>query len=305
MTGERATPDATHKLLARLPRRLRPWARLARVDRPAGYWLLMWPCLWSLALAMPADSFRFWHHATVFFLGALLMRSAGCAWNDILDRKLDARVARTALRPIPAGEISVMGALAFAILLSMLGFLLLVQLPRFSIWIGIASLPLVAVYPLAKRVTWWPQIVLGLTFNWGALMGWAAARESLGWPALALYTGCLFWTLGYDTIYAHMDRKDDAATGIRSSARRLGSATSRAIALFYALFLLGLLAAGMLAQMGWPWHVALLGAAAHLYLYQWRRLDIDDPARCLALFRSNAWLGPLLFFGALLGHMLP
>lgn len=298
------TPDAVSGWITRLPRPLRPWARLARADRPAGYWLLLWPCLWSLALAMPADDACFWYYVGVFFFGSLMMRSAGCVWNDIVDRKLDAKVARTALRPIPAGEVTVWGAFGFAVLLSLLGLLLLLQLPPFAIMIGIASLLPVALYPFAKRVTWWPQVALGLTFNWGALMGWAAARGSLEAAPLVLYAGCLFWTLGYDTIYAHMDRADDTATGIKSTARRLGSASGRYIAVFYALFLLGLALAGWRAGMGWPWFAGIALVALHLFGYQLRKLDIDDPARCLALFRSNSALGPILFLAAIMAQAL-
>lgn len=292
-----STPDAVATWVARMPARLRPWLRLVRADRPAGFWLLLWPCLWSTALALPANDPEFWRLCGLFLVGAILMRGAGCAWNDIIDRKLDAAVERTAARPIPAGEITVAGALVFAVLLSLGGLVILLQLGELAILLGIASLLPVALYPFAKRVTDWPQIVLGLTFNWGALMGWTAARGTLDAPALVLYAGCLFWTLGYDTIYAHQDRRDDAIVGIRSSARRLGTATRPALALFYGLFVLGLAAAGMLAGLAWPWLVGVALTAAHL-ARQILRLDTADPARCLALFRGNVTLGWLPFAGA-------
>ena len=297
------TPDAVVGWVSRTPSAVRPYLRLMRADRPAGYWLLLWPCLWSLALAMPADRPEFWRYAGLFLLGAILMRSAGCTWNDIVDRRLDAAVVRTAARPIPAGEVSVTAAFAFAVLLSLGGLLVLLQFDPVTVRLGIASLVPVAFYPFAKRVTWWPQVVLGLTFNWGALMGWAAAEGSLAAPPLVLYAACLFWTLGYDTIYAHQDRADDSIAGIKSTARRLGAKSRPWIAVFYALFLVGFAVAGARSGMAWPFYPGLLAAAAH-FLWQIRRFDADDPARCLALFRANVTMGWLPFLGAVAGRLL-
>ncbi|RMD86920.1 MAG: 4-hydroxybenzoate octaprenyltransferase [Alphaproteobacteria bacterium] len=231
------------------------------------------------------------------------MRSAGCTWNDIVDRRLDAAVTRTAGRPIPAGEVSVAAALAFAILLSLGGLIVLREFNSFTIGLGIASLLPVALYPFAKRVTWWPQVVLGLTFNWGALMGWAAARGGLDAAPMLLYVGAVFWTLGYDTIYAHQDRRDDSIAGIRSTARRLGGQSRRWIGAFYLVFLAALTAAGMAAHLAWPYFLGVLAAGLH-FAWQVRRFDADDPSRCLALFRANVVMGWFPFLGALWGKLV-
>ena len=284
----------------RAPARLRPYLRLARIDRPIGIWLLMFPCWWSTALA--SNSWPDPSLLLLFALGATVMRGAGCTVNDIVDRNFDARVARTATRPIPSGAVSVRQALAFAAALCLAGLLVLLQFNTFTIAVGASSLLLVALYPFAKRVTDWPQAVLGLTFNWGALVGWAAVRGDLGWPAMALYAAGIAWTLGYDTIYAHQDKEDDLIVGVRSSALRLGDATKPWLCGFYAaaLALLGL--AGHLAGLGWPFLPALAAVAAH-FAWQILRLDLDDPKRCLALFKSNAQAGLLIFIAIALGRV--
>src|SRR5947208_6395591 len=213
------------------PAWLRPYLRLARADRPIGAWLLLLPCWWSAGLAAIAAGQPYpnpWH-VLLFFAGAFVMRGAGCTWNDIVDRNLDAQVARTRSRPIPSGQVSVRAAAMFLMLQALIGLAVLVQFNRFAILIGIASLAVVAVYPLAKRVTWWPQIVLGLAFSWGALIGWVAIFARLDAPALLLYAGSIAWVIGYDTIYAHQNREDDALIVVKSTARLFGARTQRAL----------------------------------------------------------------------------
>ncbi|MEX2649423.1 MAG: 4-hydroxybenzoate octaprenyltransferase [Alphaproteobacteria bacterium] len=280
------------------PEATRPYLRLARADKPAGTWLLLWPCWWSLALAGAE-----WRLYALFGIGALAMRAAGCVVNDIADRDIDARVARTAPRPLASGELGLGHALGFLALLLAIGLAVLVQLPRAAIAVGAASLVLVAVYPLAKRFTDWPQAVLGLTFNWGALLAWTAADGTLGLPALVLYAACLAWTLGYDTIYAHQDKADDAAVGVRSAALALGARTRPWLAVFYALAWAGIAAAGVLAGLAWLTIVLLVPAALHL-AWQVFRVDLDAPADCLAKFRSNVDVGWLVAAALLIGRYL-
>ncbi len=296
------TPDSVVGWVGRMPRPVRPYLRLIRADRPAGFWLLLWPCLWSVAFAISPDHFDFWRFCALFFIGAILMRGAGCTWNDIVDRKMDAAVARTAMRPIPAGEVSVVQALLFAVGLSLAGLLVLLAFNSFTIWLGILSLVPVAIYPFAKRVTNWPQAVLGLTFNWGALMGWAAVYGSLSAAPLVLYAAAFFWTLGYDTIYAHQDKEDDAIIGVKSTALKLGHRTKPWLVGFYGVFLGGALIAGLLAGLGWGYYVGLIFLALHL-LWQIKAVAIDDPARCLLVFRSNSIIGWIVFLSAIAGQL--
>ncbi|MFC4347428.1 4-hydroxybenzoate octaprenyltransferase [Kordiimonas lipolytica] len=284
------------------PAALRPYLKLARMDRPVGTWLLLWPCLWSTALA--ADGALTFHHGylmLLFAIGALVMRGAGCTYNDIIDRNFDGAVERTKSRPIPAGEVSLKGAWAFLVLQCLIGFLVLIQLNPFAIMVGLGSLAMVAIYPFMKRITYWPQAWLGLTFNWGALVGWAAVRGSLDWPAIILYAGGLFWTLGYDTIYAHQDKEDDALIGVKSTALALGAKTRPAISLFYGLFIFALLGAGILANLGIIYYPVLALAGLHLAA-QIRRVNIDDAAVCLEVFRSNIAFGWIVFAALLLGQ---
>jgi 4-hydroxybenzoate polyprenyltransferase len=286
------------------PQWARPYLRLARMDRPIGSWLLLLPCWWSTALAAIATNAP-WPDPrllVLFGVGAVVMRAAGCAWNDIIDREVDARVARTRSRPIPSGQITVAQALAFAIALSLIGFAILVQFNLFAIATGIASLVIVALYPFAKRVTFWPQFVLGLAFSWGALTGWAAVFGRLDLPAFVLYAGSIAWVIGYDTIYAHQDREDDAVIGVRSTARLFGLETSTALAIFYtgavALVTVGifLCGGGVVAYAG------ALAFAGHL-AWQIRKINVNDPELCLRLFRSNRDAGLLLFIGLALDSL--
>jgi 4-hydroxybenzoate polyprenyltransferase len=278
----------------------RPYLRLSRFDRPIGSWLLLMPCWWSAALAagVARDVSQLPLVIVLFFIGAFVMRGAGCAWNDITDRDLDAKVERTRSRPLPAGQINVAQAFAFLVLLALIGLAVLLQFNRFAILTGIASLVIVAIYPFMKRVTWWPQVVLGLAFSWGALMGFAVTLERIDLTALTLYAGSIAWVIGYDTIYAHQDAEDDALIGVKSTARLFGARTHRALAVFYSLAVILIGAALALAGARWPAWIGLVAFAAHL-VWQIRRLDIADGALCLRIFKSNRDAGLLLFAGLL------
>jgi len=280
------------------PERWRPYLRLARFDRPIGAWLLLFPCWWGQAMAELSIGRAYpslWYLA-LFFAGAFLMRGAGCTYNDIVDRNYDASVARTAARPIPSGQVSVAEARVFLAVLCLAGLAILLQFNLFTIVLGAASLLLVAIYPFTKRFTYWPQLVLGLTFKWGALVGWAAVTGSLALAAIVLYAGCVLWTIGYDTIYAHQDKEDDLAIGLKSTALKFGDATQPWLVAFYA-GAVGLWAiAGVLAGA----HLAFfltLGLAGVQFAWQVTTLDIADAGNCLARFQSNRWIGWLLLGG--------
>jgi 4-hydroxybenzoate polyprenyltransferase len=293
--------DATGNWVdTRAPLWLRPYLRLSRLDRPIGSWLLLMPCWWSAALAagVAGDLKPLPLIVALFFVGAFVMRGAGCTWNDITDRDLDARVERTRSRPIPAGQVSVPQALVFLVLQALVGLVVLLQFNRFAVATGIASLIIVAVYPFMKRITWWPQIVLGLAFSWGALMGFAVTFGRIDAAALALYAGSIAWVIGYDTIYAHQDSEDDALIGIKSTALLFGARTAAALVAFYGLAVVLIAAAQVLADARWPAWLGLAAFAAHL-AWQIIRLRIDDPALCLRLFKSNRDAGLLLFAGLL------
>jgi 4-hydroxybenzoate polyprenyltransferase len=283
------------------PGALRPWLKLGRFDRPAGAWLLLLPGWQGVALAS-AEFGRWpdlWLLARIF-LGAFVMRAAGCAWNDILDRDFDAKVARTALRPVASGQVSVKQALGFVALCALIGLAVLLSMNLAAIGLGVASLALVAAYPLMKRITWWPQAWLGLTFNWGALLGYAAVSGHVAWPAGLLYFGGVFWTLGYDTIYAIQDMEDDALVGVKSSALRLGAQAPRAVLGFYVVAFLLALAAAWSAGLG-PVFLPFAGLyAAHLSR-QAAQVRIDDGALALRLFKSNRTAALLLFAGLIAG----
>ena len=275
----------------------RPYLRLARLDRPIGSWLLLLPCWWSVALAAvhAGTQVNAWH-LLLFFVGAFAMRGAGCTWNDIVDRDLDARVERTRSRPIPSGQVTVAAAAAFLALQALLGLAVLLQFNGFTVLVGLASLGVVAIYPFMKRVTYWPQIVLGLAFSWGALMGWPATFGRLDAPAVLLYAGAICWVIGYDTIYAHQDREDDALIGIKSTALLFRERTKPMLALFYALAVALIALAGFGAGAGLIFALGLLAFALHL-AWQIARLDVDDPVNCLAVFKSNRDAGLILFAG--------
>jgi 4-hydroxybenzoate polyprenyltransferase len=277
------------------PARARPYLRLARLDRPIGSWLLLLPCWWSVGLAaVSAHQLINPWHTILFFIGAFAMRGAGCTWNDIVDRDLDRQVERTRSRPIPSGQVSVRAAAIFLVLQALIGLAVLIQFNRFAIATGVASLAIVAFYPFMKRFTHWPQIVLGLAFSWGALMGWAAAFGRLDGPAFLLYAGAIAWVIGYDTIYAHQDREDDALIGVKSTALLFGGRTKPILAVFYTLAVALIALAGWSVGAGVVFSLGLIAFAAHL-TWQIRRLDIADPLLCLAVFKSNRDAGLVLF----------
>jgi len=306
MTSSTPLPDAmpTNWVDRYAPAGLRPWLKLGRFDRPTGIWLLMLPGWQGAALAAAVEhTFPSPTLLAKIFLGAALMRAAGCAYNDIVDRDIDAKVVRTAGRPIPAGQISVKQAWAFVVACCLVSFAILLTMPPLAVALGIGSLALVAAYPFMKRITWWPQAWLGLTFNWGALLGFAAASATVQLPALLLYAAGVFWTLGYDTIYAVQDIEDDALAGVKSTARRLGPHVPRAVFGFYLLSLILLAAAGYIAHLT-PVFFALLGAYAVHLIWQSRRVQVDDPMGALSLFKSNTWAGVILFAAITLGVRL-
>lgn len=276
----------------------RPYLRLARVDRPIGTWLLLFPCWWSLALAevsllKPYPNIK---SLILFAVGALVMRGAGCAYNDYVDRDIDARVARTASRPIPSGQVTPREALAFVAVLSLIGLSVLMQFNSTTIVLGVASLSLVAVYPFTKRLTYWPQLVLGLAFNWGALLGWISAKGGLTAAPVLLYLGSVAWTIGYDTIYAHQDKEDDLQLGLKSTALRFGESTASWVGSFYGIALVAWTIAGFLAGAHLVFFCALALAGLQL-AWQVTTLDIADSANCLRRFRSNRDVGAAIFLG--------
>ncbi len=283
----------------RAPEAWRPYLRMMRADRPIGWWLLLLPCWWGLALAGAVNGFRLYDLwlAIAFWIGAMAMRGAGCCLNDIVDRDIDAQVERTRSRPIPSGAITVRQAVICMLALCLVGLAVLLTMNGAAIAVAFGSLAFVGIYPFMKRITYWPQLFLGFAFNWGALVGWAAQTGSLGWPALWLYLGGICWTIGYDTIYACQDKEDDALIGVKSTALRFGARTREWIAGFYAgaVILVGI--AMISAGMGWT-ALLLAGFAAHL-VWQVRTLDPDDGTVCLRLFRANREAG-LLVVGALL-----
>jgi 4-hydroxybenzoate polyprenyltransferase len=282
-------------LIGALPPRVRPFASLMRLDRPIGTWLLYWPCAWGVALAGVRGR---WDLFLWLALGAFVMRSAGCVYNDIVDRDLDRSVQRTLKRPLASGRVSLRAAWVLTISLCFIGLIVLIRLERAAQLVALCSLALVAAYPFMKRITWWPQAWLGMVFSWGALVGWPAVTGTLEWPAILLWLGSVAWVIGYDTLYAIQDMEDDALVGVKSSARRLGDQAALGVAIFYALALAGWGAALWAVKPDWLALVALVPAALHL-AGQALRTDPNDGAGALALFRSNRWCG-LLVFAAML-----
>ena len=294
-----AVADRERGWVRRLPSWLHPYAVLARWDRPIGTWLLLWPCWWAITLAPGwPDLWLF----PLFGIGAVAMRGAGCVINDFADRDLDAQVERTRKRPLASGRLTTRQAMTFLAIQLLVGLGVLLALNHFAALLALASIPLIVVYPFMKRITWWPQAWLGLTFNWGALVGWAAVTGDLAPAAVALYAAGFSWTLGYDTIYAHQDKADDALIGVKSSARRLGKATPFWLRIFYGGAIALLALAGALAGMNLGFYLILPVVAVH-FAWQIRTLDPDDPASCLARFRSNRKLGLLVFLAILAGKV--
>jgi len=276
------------------PAWLKPYARLARWDRPIGFWLLFWPCGFALGLAAitePARGFD-WRSLALMLVGSVLMRGAGCTFNDIVDRDIDDKVARTRLRPIPSGQVTARRAAVFMVLQALLGLVVLLQFNRTTVLLGVASLVLVAIYPFMKRITWWPQLFLGLAFSWGALVGWSSQTGSLALPPLLLYLGAILWVIGYDTIYALQDIEDDALIGVKSTARLFGPRAREIVAAFYAAAIVLWGAAIWLVGGSWPSAVGLACAAA---IMAWQLLTLDaNPENARARFYSNGWLGLVL-----------
>jgi 4-hydroxybenzoate polyprenyltransferase len=319
MSGPNQTPDATGEVADAVkgnwvdrmaPAWSRPYLRLSRADRPIGTWLLLLPCWWGLLLSMLHDGQAYWHDLWIFAgcgIGAFLMRGAGCTWNDITDRHIDGSVSRTASRPIPSGQVSVMQALAWLVAQALVAFCILLTFNMVAIILGIISLAPVCIYPFAKRFTWWPQIFLGLAFNWGALLAWTAHSGRLEWPAVVLYLAGIGWTLFYDTIYAQQDAEDDALIGVKSTARLFADRTP----FWLQRFLIGSVSLMAIAVIGsavggsaFAVLVALIGPWAfgwHMF-WQLRRFDMNDDPTLLRLFRSNrdAGLLPLPFFAVAL-----
>ena len=296
MSDGELVPDSERRgLIGALPAPLRPFASLMRVDRPIGTWLLFWPCAWSVALAGRGFD---WQLLLLFAIGAFAMRSAGCVYNDIVDRDLDRQVDRTRLRPLASGRVSAASAWVLVVVLSLVGLAVVSRLASTAQWIAVAALVPVAAYPFMKRITWWPQAWLGIVFAWGALVGWPAATGEFAMPAALLWLGTLFWVVGYDTIYAIQDIEDDALVGVRSSARRLGGRVRAGVAGLYGAALVGWAAAVWLVFPDPLALLALLPGAAHL-MWQAGKVDPADGALALRLFRSNRFAGLLLFLAFL------
>ncbi|MDQ0316728.1 4-hydroxybenzoate octaprenyltransferase [Amorphus orientalis] len=300
MTESASLPDTVkgHWVERYSPAWFLPYARMARLERPVGWQLLLWPCWWSLALASDAAGYAIpnpWHWL-LFLIGAVAMRGAGCVFNDIVDKDLDAQVYRTRGRPIPSGQVTRRQAAVFMVILSLIGLAVLLQFNRFTIIMGLCSLLVVAIYPFMKRITYWPQFVLGLAFSWGAFLGWTSVFGALAWPALLIYAGSILWTIFYDTIYAHQDKEDDVLVGIKSTALLFGPRTKPILSAFATATVAVLALATYLAGVGPLAFLGLGGFAAHL-AWQIKVLDIAEPMVCLKLFRSNWHAGWIFFLG--------
>ena len=289
-----------------LPLATQPYAQLMRLDRPIGWWLLLLPCWWGLFLAqisqgggLPSLWFAF-----LFLAGAIVMRGAGCTLNDIIDRDFDGRVSRTKGRPIPSGRVSVKQALVFLVVQCLLGLAVLLQFNFHTIILACASLLIVAIYPFMKRITNWPQFILGLAFNWGALVGWSAVQGSLSWPPAVIYLGGIFWTLAYDTIYAHQDREDDVLIGVKSTALHFGDNTKGWLGSFFVLALISIDVALWLAGASYIAHMGVVFAALHAG-WQIKRLETNNSALCLRLFKSNRDFGLIIAAFLFLDCLIP
>ncbi|XP_017891281.2 4-hydroxybenzoate polyprenyltransferase, mitochondrial [Ceratina calcarata] len=292
------------RLVDNCPASMKPYLKLARIDKPIGSWLLFWPCGWSIAMAAPPGALPDLQLLALFGTGSFLMRGAGCTMNDISDQDIDKTVARTRDRPLVTGEISPVQSLIFLGSQLTLALLVLLQLNVYSIVLGASSLVIVTLYPLMKRVTYWPQLILGMCFNWGALLGWSAVHGSCDWSiCLPLYTAGVSWTLVYDTIYAHQDKVDDAIVGVKSTALKFGDRTKRYLSGFSTITTTGLIASGVLAAQTWPYYTAVGLVAGHL-ANQIYTLNTDDPADCAEKFKSNKTIGAILFAGIVLGNLV-
>jgi 4-hydroxybenzoate polyprenyltransferase len=287
------------------PASLVPYLRLARVDRPIGFFLLALPCFWSVSLAGRSidEPYPDLWLLFLFAVGAVVMRAAGCTYNDLVDREIDAQVARTRSRPLPSGQVTPRAAFIFMLALCLIGLVVLLSFNSTTIWLGLGVIPIVALYPFVKRFSHWPQAVLGLAFNWGTLLGWPAVLGRLDWPAIVLYAGAVAWTIGYDTIYAHQDREDDDLIGLKSTALKFGRATKTWLALLYAIAWLAIVAAGIMAHAGTAFLLGMTAAAAQL-AWQVLTLDINDAENCLKRFRSNRDFGAIVLAAILIDMIL-
>ena len=276
---------------------IKPWYQLARLDKPIGFLLLMWPCLWSYTLGSTIFSYNISLKYIIYFiLGSILMRGAGCTWNDLLDKKYDAKVKRTQNRPLASNKISSLNAVIFLIFQLFLSLLILIQFNNVTIIIGLLSIIPIIIYPLMKRITWWPQVFLGITFNWGAIMGWTAATGEITYHCMIMYIGCIFWTIGYDTIYAHQDKIDDNFLGLKSTAILFGSKTKFALSIFYLIFISSILVIINIIEIKNYLinSLFIFFIFAHLFS-QIFFLNIDNPDNCLKIFKSNNSLGVIIF----------
>ncbi len=285
---------------------LKLFIQLTRLDKPIGYMLLFWPCSWGLTIAynFENDLNIFFFYLVLFFLGSVLMRSAGCIVNDIVDRNFDKKVARTKNRPIASGKISIFLASIYTIILCLLALIVLINFNFLTIILALASMPLAFSYPLMKRFTYWPQLFLGITFNYGLLLAWVSIYESISLPPILLYLGAIFWTLGYDTIYGYQDIKDDEIIGVKSTSIKFKNNPKKVLYLFYLIPILSLLILGYLMKFNYIYFIFLIVPFLHFFIYQINNLNIKNPSNCLKLFKSNNFLGLIIFLNLLVGKIL-
>ena len=285
---------------------LKLFIQLTRLDKPIGYMLLFWPCLWGLTIAYNFENNlnKYFFYLALFFLGSLFMRSAGCIVNDIFDRDFDKKVERTKNRPLASGKISIFLASIFALVLCLLALIVLINFNFLTIILAIASMPFAFSYPLMKRFTYWPQLFLGITFNYGLLLAWISIHESISLAPILLYLGAIFWTLGYDTIYGYQDIKDDEIIGVKSTSIKFKDNPKKILYLFYIMTFLSLVGLGYLMEFSYIYFIFLLVPLLHLFVYQLGRLDIKSSSSCLKLFKSNNFLGLIIFLNLLIGKIL-
>ena len=285
---------------------LKLFIQLTRLDKPIGYMLLFWPCLWGLTIAYNFENNlnKYFFYSALFFLGSLLMRSAGCIVNDIVDRKFDKRVERTKDRPVASGKISVFLASFYALILCILAFIVLINFNSLTILLAILSMPLAFAYPLMKRFTYWPQLFLGITFNYGLLLAWISIYETISFTPVLLYLGAIFWTLGYDTIYGYQDIKDDEIIGVKSTSIKFKNNPKKILYLFYMITFLSLINLGYLMKFSYIYFIFLIIPFLHFFIYQIGKLEIKSPIICLKLFKSNNFLGLIIFLNLLIGKIL-
>ena len=280
--------------------------QLTRLNKPIGFMLLFWPCLWGLTIAynFETDLYNYFFYLILFFMGSVLMRSAGCIVNDIVDRNFDKKVSRTKNRPIASGKVSVFKALVYVFILCIFAFLVLINFNNLTIIFAIASMPFAFSYPLMKRFTYWPQLFLGFTFNYGLILAWISIHESMSLSAILLYMGAIFWTLGYDTIYGYQDIKDDEIIGVKSTSIKFKKNPKKILNIFYSITFLSLIILGYLMNFSIIYFLLLVVPFFHLFIYQLNKLDIKDPQKCLVLFKSNNFFGLSVYLNLLVGKIL-